>query len=267
MLNRSESLKLLTVILSVLMIVSLFTTPAVFGAEAPLCGDADGDGEVAIVDATVIQRHLAGVITLSDELQKAADISGDGVEIIDATLIQRWLVGVTVSYPIGKPMEQDPDAKDTLVVAFSRTGNTRPLAQYAAAYLDADLFEIEAAVPYTDADIAYYTNCRADREQSDPTARPAIANEVGNMEQYSTVVIAYPIWHGQAPKIIYTFLESYDLSGKTIIPFCTSASSPLGTSASNLHTLAPDSVWKDGRRFAAGTSQATIEAWLENMGY
>lgn len=87
------------------------------------------------------------------------------------------------------------------------------------------------------------------------------------MEPYSTVVIAYPIWHGQAPKIIYTFLESYDLSGKTIIPFCTSASSPLGTSATNLHTLAPDSTWKDGRRFAAGTSQATIEAWLENMGY
>ena len=112
-------------------------------------------------------------------------------------------------------------------------------------------------MPYTDADIAYYTNCRADREQSDPTARPAIANEVTNMEQYSTVVIAYPIWHGQAPKIIYTFLESYDLSGKTIIPFCTSASSPLGTSASNLHTLAPDSARKDGRRFAAGTSQAT----------
>ena len=182
-------------------------------------------------------------------------------------MIQRSLAGITVSYPIGEPMDQDTDTKDTLVVVFSRTGHTKPLAQYAAAYLVADFFEIEAAVPYTDADIAYYTNCRADREQSDPTARPAIANEVTNMDQYSTVVIAYPIWHGQAPKIIYTFLESYDLSGKTIIPFCTSASSPLGTSASNLHTLAPDSARKDGRRFAVGTSQETIEAWLKEMGY
>ena len=260
-------MKLLAVILSIMMIVMLFATPAVFAADAPLCGDADGDGQVTIVDATVIQQHLVNLLTLSDEQQKAADISGDGVDIIDATLIQRWLADYEVNYPIGEPIEQDTDAKDTLVVVFSRTGNTRPLAQYAAAYLDADLFEIEAAVPYTDADIAYYTNCRADREQSDPTARPAIANEVGNMEQYSTVVIAYPIWHGQAPKIIYTFLESYDFSGKTIIPFCTSASSPLGTSASNLHTLAPDSVWKDGRRFAAGTSQAVIEAWLKEMGY
>ena len=157
--------------------------------------------------------------------------------------------------------------KDTLVVVFSRTGNTKPLAQYAADYLDADFFEIEAAVPYTDADIAYYTNCRADQEQRDATARPAIANSIDNMEQYSTVVLAYPIWHSQAPKIIYTFLESYHFSGKTILPFCTSASSPIGTSASNLHASAPDAVWKDGKRFAPGTSRATIEAWLQGMGY
>ena len=97
--------------------------------------------------------------------------------------------------------------------------------------------------------------------------RISIANTVENMEQYSTVVIAYPIWHDQAPKIIYTFLESYDFSGKNIIPFCTSASSPLGSSASNLHSLAPNATWKDGRRFAAGTSQQTIEAWLKELGY
>lgn len=80
-------------------------------------------------------------------------------------------------------------------------------------------------------------------------------------------MIAYPIWHGQAPKIIYTFLEGYDFAGKTVIPFCTSASSPLGSSASNLHSLAPNAIWKDGRRFAAGTSQQTIEAWLKELGY
>lgn len=267
MLNHSKHIKPVAVILSVFMIVSLFATPTVFGADAPICGDANGDGGVSIGDVTMIQQHLGGLLTLPDERLKASDVSGNGVDINDATLIQKWLAKFSVGYPIGEPIQEDTDTKDTLVVVFSRTGNTKPLAQYAADYLDADFFEIEAAVPYTDADIAYYTNCRADREQSDPTARPAIANAVENMEQYSTVVIAYPIWHGQAPKIIYTFLESYDLSGKTIIPFCTSASSPLGTSASNLHKLAPGAVWKDGRRFAAGTSQATIEAWLKEMGY
>ena len=231
-------------------------------AEEPICGDADGDGTITIMDATTIQRHLVDILQLSEERLKAADISGDGIDITDATQIQRWLAAYQVSYPIGELIEHEEESNDTLVVVFSRTGHTKPLAEYAATYLEADLFEIEAAVPYTDEDIAYYTNCRADREQSDPTTRPEIANTVENMEQYDTVVIAYPIWHGQAPKIIYTFLESYDFSGKMIIPFCTSASSGIGSSATNLHPLAPDAIWKEGRRFAIGTSQATIEEWL-----
>ncbi|MBR1482450.1 MAG: flavodoxin [Ruminococcus sp.] len=194
----------------------------------------------------------------------AAMVSGEEtLTIADATLIQYFLAGIIERFPA----EETEPAADTLVVVFSRTGNTRPLAQYAADYLNADFFEIEAAVPYTDADIAYYTNCRADQEQRDSTARPAIAGTVEHMEQYSTVVLAYPIWHGQAPKIIYTFLESYDFSGKTIIPFFTSASSPLGTSASNLHALAENAEWKEGRRFAAGTSQTVIEEWLQELGY
>ena len=120
-----------------------------------------------------------------------------------------------------------------LVAYFSRTGHTEPLAKYAAEILGADLYEITAAVPYTDEDIAYYTDCRADREQKDETARPEISGSVEDMSQYSTVLIAHPIWHGQAPRIISTFLESYDFSGKTLTSFCTSASSPLGTSAEN----------------------------------
>ena len=254
--------RILSLILSLVMVLSVFTVMTASAAEELICGDADGNGAVDIIDATVIQRHLVSLITLSDERLKAADVSGDGIDITDATIIQRWLAAYSVSYPIGEPIETDDDKTDTLVVVFSRTGHTKPLAEYAASYLEADLFEIEAAVPYTDEDIAYYTNCRADREQNDPTARPEIANTVENMEQYDTIVIAYPIWHGQAPKIIYTFLESYDFSGKTIIPFCTSASSGIGSSATNLHPLAPDAVWKDGRRFAIGTSQATIEEWL-----
>lgn len=154
-----------------------------------------------------------------------------------------------------------------LVVYFSRTGTTKPLAEYAAEYLNADIFEIEAAVPYTDEDIAYYTDCRADKEQNDKSARPEIAGKVENMEQYDTILIGYPIWHGQAPRIIDTFMESYDFDGKTIVPFCTSHSSGIGDSDTYLHGLVSEAVnWKEGRRFEGGTSKDTIIQWLDELG-
>ena len=245
-------------------------------APAFVYGDADNDGTLTILDATCIQRVLADYTVAS--FNKEASMVSDGKEltIIDATLIQRKLVNLIDRFPVEEtavqPTEPEPTEEPsttgntTLVAYFSRTGNTKPLALYSAEILNADTFEIEASVPYTDDDIKYYTDCRADREQSDPTARPEIANAVDNMAQYDTIILAYPIWHGQAPKIIYTFLESYDFSGKTIIPFCTSASSGIGFSATNLHTLAPDAVWKDGRRFPAGTSKETIAEWLSTFG-
>ena len=118
---------------------------------------------------------------------------------------------------------------------------------------------------FTDEDIAYYTDCRADREQKDESARPEIATAVENMDEYDTVIIAHPIWHGIAPRIISTFLESYDFSGKTLLTFCTSASSPLGQSAKQLQELTPNSTWLESKRFAIGTSREEIEEWLEDV--
>lgn len=87
------------------------------------------------------------------------------------------------------------------------------------------------------------------------------------MEDYDIIFLGYPIWHGQAPKIIYTFLEKYDFGGKTIVPFCTSASSGVGSSATNLHSLCSDTVtWTEGRRFAPGTSKSTVVSWINNLG-
>ena len=87
------------------------------------------------------------------------------------------------------------------------------------------------------------------------------------MDTYDTIILGYPIWHGQAPRIISTFLESYDFSGKTIIPICTSHSSGIGSSATNLHSLVDGSVtWLDGRRFSAATSKEEVIKWLEDSG-
>lgn len=163
--------------------------------------------------------------------------------------------------------EQGTDMEQKiLVVYFSATGTTEPLAEYAAEILNADLYEIVPEVPYTEEDLAYYTNGRADQEQNDPSSRPALSGSVQNMEEYDMIVIGYPIWHGQAPRIISTFLESYDFSGKTMIPFCTSHSSGIGSSADNLHELCSDSVnWLEGKRFEAGTTKGTMENWIESM--
>ena len=169
------------------------------------------------------------------------------------------------SSPTGEVTPASKSHGKTLVAYFSRTGNTKPLAEYAAEYLGATLFEITAKIPYTDEDIAYYTDCRADREQKDESARPEIATAVENMDEYDTVIIAHPIWHGIAPRIISTFLESYDFSGKTLLTFCTSASSPLGQSAKLLQELTPNSTWLESKRFAIGTSREEIEKWLDDV--
>ena len=153
------------------------------------------------------------------------------------------------------------------MAVFSATGNTAPLAETVAELLGADLYVITPAQPYTEADLAYYTGGRCDQEQADPDCRPAIDGRVEDMARYDVVVIAHPIWHGQAPRIISTFLESYDFSGKTLTTFCTSMSSPLGSSAENLHKLVPEDVtWLESRRFPAGASREDLAAWLTEIG-
>ncbi len=181
----------------------------------------------------------------------------------DLTLYAGWEL---TSDGSEKPDIPDDGQKNVLVAYFSATGNTEPLARFAAEVTGGTLYEIVPKIPYTAADLDYTDNSsRANREQSNPDSRPEISGRLDNIERYDIVFIGYPIWHGQAPKIIYTFLESYDFDGKTIVPFCTSASSGLGSSASNLHAFASDADWKDGRRFAIGTNKSTIASWVDGL--
>lgn len=152
-----------------------------------------------------------------------------------------------------------------LIAYFSATGTTKRVAQDMATILQADLVEIVPEEPYTEADLNYYSGGRADQEQNNPSARPAISGRIDNVQQYDTVLIGYPIWHGQAPKIISTFLESYDFSGKTLIPFCTSHSSEMGSSDTDLHPLCPNAKWLNGERFSADTSANELETWLTSL--
>lgn len=167
--------------------------------------------------------------------------------------------------PTPQPEPDKPAKSDILVAYFSCTNTTEGIAEIIADETGGTLYEIVAADPYTEDDLKYYTNGRADKEQADSSCRPAISGSVDNMSDYDIVYIGYPIWHGQAPRIISTFLESYDFSGKTILPFCTSHSSGIGSSDTNLHSLAENAKWLEGRRFEAGTSKEKIAAWLEEM--
>ena len=169
--------------------------------------------------------------------------------------------------PEGEPSgEPEGNGKKILIAYFSATNNTEGIANHLDSILDADLYEITPEQPYTAADLDYNTDCRANRQQNDASARPAISGGADNMEQYDVIFLGYPIWWGQAPKIISTFLESYDLSGKTIVPFCTSGSSGIGSSATNLHSLASAATWMDGQRFSGSASRSTVETWVNGLG-
>ena len=167
----------------------------------------------------------------------------------------------TVDITMLPEMKENEDA-DVLVIFFSTNDTVKAVALTAADTLGADVFEVVPEIPYTEDDLKYYMDCRADQEQADDTARPGIAALPENLEKYSTIFIGYPIWHGQAPKILYTLLESIDVKGKTIIPFCTSMSSGAGSSAAALQELTDDTAtWQEVTRIENGSTADDIRAW------
>ena len=162
----------------------------------------------------------------------------------------------------------EPDVESRVLVAyFSATGTTRGVAENLAAALNADLYEITPAEPYSAEDLNYNdrTTC-ATVEQNTPDVRPAIAGGVDNMEQYDTVFIGYPIWWGDAPRIVSTFAESYDFAGKTLIPFCTSGGSGISTSERTLRGQADDGEWLSGKRFNGNASAEELGDWAASLG-
>lgn len=183
------------------------------------------------------------------------------------TSSQQAQSGVAAEKPVSERAAQKTGGNSKILVAyFSCTGNTKSLAENAADALKADLYEIVPDKKYTSEDLNYNDeSTRATVEQKDSSARPAINGKVPSFEKYDTIVIAYPIWWGQAPRIIDTFLESYDFSGKKIVPLCTSASSDVGSSADALHSLCAASAnWVEGKRFSQSASKQELEQWLSS---
>lgn len=162
------------------------------------------------------------------------------------------------------PSEIEQEEK-AVVVFFSATGNTRRAAEMIASLTGADLKEIVPAQPYTAEDLNYNDHStRATVEQHTPDARPEIAEEIV-LDGYTMVYLGYPIWWGDAPRIMDTFVESHDFSGMTVIPFCTSASSGAGTSGETLGALAGTGTFLPAARFGSSVSESALQTWLDGL--
>ena len=152
--------------------------------------------------------------------------------------------------------------KKALVAYFSASGVTASVAGTLAKEIGADLFEIAPETPYTGADLNWQNSkSRSSVEMNDRNCRPAIRSKVADMAQYDVVFVGFPIWWYREPSIIDTFMEAYDFTGKTVIPFATSGSSGIGQSGKNMQALAKGAAVTDGKRFSASASGKELSQW------
>lgn len=157
-------------------------------------------------------------------------------------------------------------SKKILVAYFSASGVTAKAAGKLAEVANADLYEIKPEVPYTSADLNWMDKkSRSSLEMNDKASRPAIADRVENMDEYDTIFVGFPIWWYVAPTIINTFLESYDFSGKTIIPFATSGGSGMGRTNESLKPSCPGATLMQGKMLNGRLSETELKKWTEGI--
>lgn len=174
-----------------------------------------------------------------------------------------FLATVAVAWTTGNAQQPQTDKeKKTLVAYFSATGNTEKAAREVATVTGGTLYKIEPAESYTTADLDWRNkSSRSSVEMNDAASRPALLGKLKNPSDYDIIYIGFPIWWNLAPRIINTFLESYDFKGKTVIPFATSGSSGLSNAESVLQKTYPDIKWQKGKLLNHAT-QADIKQWI-----
>lgn len=180
------------------------------------------------------------------------------------------LSALVIYYFVNKRGENNVkiDSNNILVVYFSAQEHTKKVANIIKENLNADIFEIEPKDKYTTSDLNYNdNNSRVSKEHNDESLRSIelISANVPNWDKYDTILIGYPIWWGIAAWPVDTFVKSNDFTNKTIIPFCTSASSSLGKSGKNLEKLANGGTWLDGKRFSSSVSENEIKEWTKSI--
>jgi len=164
-----------------------------------------------------------------------------------------------------EPTPAEPEGGKTLVVYFSASGNTRAVAETIADAAGAELYELVPTEPYTSDDLNWTNpDSRVNREHEDESHRTAISG-TKDLGEYDTIFIGYPLWWRQAPSIVWNFVETSDLSGKTMIPFCTSTSDGIGSSGDTLAGMASGANWLEGARFGESLNEAAVIDWVNGL--
>ncbi len=159
----------------------------------------------------------------------------------------------------------ETDSK-VLAVYFSATGTTEGVAEKIAKLTGADLYKIVPEEPYSDADLNWNdSNSRSTKEQNDRSSRPKIASEKIDLSGVTAIYIGFPIWWGEEPRIMDSFVESYKFDGIKLIPFCTSSSIGIGRSGKNMEELSGSGTWVEGKRFAGNISETDLQSWIDSL--
>lgn len=231
----------------------------------------DFSGKTIIPFNTHGGSGFSGTISTIKELEPNAEVlDGKSISRNDIQDAEQEIIDWVKSLGFEQTAAQNPtdEAGKTLVVYYSATGNTENVANYIAAATNGDLFKLEPAEPYSDADLNWTDdNSRVVREHDNPDERDValVKSTVENWDEYDTVFIGYPIWWGIAAWPVDGFIEANDFTGKTVIPFATSSSSGLGESGELLAQMAGTGDWQEGRRFRSGVSESDVTAWVESL--
>lgn len=224
---------------------------------------------IALITALVLLLSACGQTSAPDNTnaEKESTTAVENAPETEADSIAESETGAPEDSQTEEATLPNNDKNDVLVVVFSATGTTKGVAEKIADLTGADLYEIIPEEPYSSADLNYNgNNSRATKEQNDKSARPEIGSEDISLEGYKTVYIGYPIWWGQAPRIMSTFVEKYDFTGITVIPFCTSGSSDIGNSDDTLAEQAESGNWIQGKRFSGSTTEDELRVWIKETG-
>lgn len=231
----------------------------------------DFSGKTIIPFNTHGGSGFSSTISTIKELEPNAEVlDGKSISRNDIQDAEQEIIDWVKSLGFEQTAAQNPtdEAGKTLVVYYSATGNTENVANYIAAATNGDLFKLEPAEPYSDADLNWTDdNSRVVREHDNPDERDValVKSTVENWDEYDTVFIGYPIWWGIAAWPVDGFIEANDFTGKTVIPFATSSSSGLGESGKLLAEMAGTGDWQEGQRFSSGVSESDVTAWVESL--